>query len=377
MTWQRIRAVFRKECHHILRDPRSLLMALAVPVLLLLLFGFALSLDVDRIPTLIYDADQTADSRDLASRFEVSRYFHVSGYVNDYQSLEREIDHGRILVGVAIPKGYAERVRAGEKSAVQILLDGSDSNTASIALSYAESLVGQYAFQVRAKAQNHTAGTNLVLPIEPRLRVWYNSSLESKNYVVPGLIAVILMIIAALLTSLTIAREWETGTMEQLLATPLRPAEIVLGKMMAFFLVGAGDTIITVLAGVLVFHVPFRGNVLVFAATGCLYLCGALFWGIYLSAVTRSQLLAYQMGIVTSFLPSFLLSGFIYSVENMPEAVQMVTRIVPARYFVTIVKGILLKGVGLEVLWPETLFLVIFTALVFFGATRRLSQKLA
>lgn len=377
MIWLRVRAVFRKEWRHILRDPRSLLMALAVPVLLLLLFGFALSLDVDRIPTLIYDADQSADSRELVSRFQASRYFQVRGYVNDYHSLESEIDRSRILMGIVIPKRYGEHVRAGDKSDVQILLDGSDSNTASIALTYAESLVGQYAFQLRATAQNHNGGVNLELPIDPRVRVWYNSSLESKNYVVPGLIAVILMIIAALLTSLTIAREWETGTMEQLLATPLRPAEIVIGKMMAFFVVGAGDTVITVLAALLVFHVPFRGSVLVFAATSCVYLCGALFWGIYLSAVTKSQLLAYQMGIVTSFLPSFLLSGFIYSVENMPEAVQLVTRIVPARYFVTIVKGIFLKGVGLEVLWPEILFLALFSGLVFFGATRKLSQKLA
>lgn len=377
MSWLRVRAVFRKEWRHILRDPRSLMMALAVPVLLLLLFGFALSLDVDRIPTLIYDADQTADSRELISRFEASRYFQVRGYVNDYRSLELEIDRARILMGIAVPKRYGEHVHAGEKSEVQILLDGSDSNTASIALTYAESLVNQYAFQLRAKAQNHTGGTNLVLPVDTRLRVWYNSSLESKNYVVPGLIAVILMIIAALLTSLTIAREWETGTMEQLLATPLRPAEIVIGKMLAFFLVGAGDTVITVLAGIFVFHVPFRGSVLVFAATACIYLCGALFWGIYLSAATKSQLLAYQMGIVTSFLPSFLLSGFIYSVENMPQAVQIITRIVPARYFVTIVKGIFLKGVGLEVLWPETVFLVMFSALVFLGATRKLSRKLA
>jgi ABC-2 type transport system permease protein len=377
MTWLRVRAVFRKEWRHILRDPRSLTMALAVPVVLLLLFGFALSLDVDRIPTLIYDADQTADSRELLSRFQASRYFQVRGYVNDYRSLELEIDRATILMGIAVPRHYGERVEAGEKSEVQILLDGSDSNTASIALTYAESLVNQYAFQLRAKAQNHTGGMNLVLPVDPRLRVWYNASLESKNYVVPGLIAVILMIIAALLTSLTIAREWETGTMEQLLATPLRPAEIVIGKMMAFFLVGAGDTVITVLAGIFVFHVPFRGNILVFAVTACVYLCGALFWGIYLSAATKSQLLAYQLGIVTSFLPSFLLSGFIYSVENMPQAVQIITRIVPARYFVTIVKGIFLKGVGLEILWPETVFLVLFSGLVFFGATRKLSRKLA
>lgn len=377
MSWRRTRAVFRKEWRHIVRDPRSLLMALAVPLLLLLLFGFALSLDVDRIPTLIFDADGTVASRELVNRFQGSRFFQVRGFVNGYADIEHEIDRGTVLMGVAIPKQYGERIHSGEKATVQILLDGSDSNTASIALSYADSLVGQYAFQLRARAQNHTAGTNLVLPIEPRLRVWYNSSLESKNYVVPGLIAVILMIIAALLTSLTIAREWENGTMEQLLSTPLRPAEIVIGKMMAFFVVGAMDTCITVLAAVFIFDVPFRGSVVVFAATSCVFLCGALFWGIYLSAATRSQLLAYQMGIVTSFLPAFLLSGFIYSVENMPWAVQLITRIVPARYFVTIIKGIFLKGVGLEVLWPEFAFLIVFAVLVFFGATRKLSQKLA
>jgi ABC-2 type transport system permease protein len=377
MNWRRTRAIFRKECRHIIRDPRSLMMALAIPLLLLLLFGFALSLDVDRIPTLIYDADQTAASRELVNRFQGSRFFQVQGFVTGYAGIEHEIDRGTVLMGIAIPKQYGQRIHAGEKTTVQILLDGSDSNTASIALSYAESLVGQYAFQLRARAQNHTAGMDLVLPIEPRLRVWYNSSLESKNYVVPGLIAVILMIIAALLTSLTIAREWENGTMEQLLSTPLRPAEIVVGKMMAFFMVGAMDTVITVLAAVFIFDVPFRGNVLVFAATSCVYLCGALFWGIYLSAATKSQLLAYQMGIVTSFLPAFLLSGFIYSVENMPRAVELVTRVVPARYFVTIVKGIFLKGVGLEVLWPEVVFLIVFASLVFFGATRKLSRKLA
>jgi ABC-2 type transport system permease protein len=377
MNWRRVRAVTSKEWRHIVRDPRSLLMALAVPLLLLLLFGFALSLDVDQIPTLIYDADQTAASRELVSLFQGSRFFQVRGYVSNYREIEREIDRGTVLIGVVVPNQYGEHIHSGEKSEVQILIDGSDSNTASIALTYVESLVSRYAFQLRSRAQNHTGGTNVVLPVEARLRVWYNSSLESKNYVVPGLIAVILMIIAALLTSLTIAREWETGTMEQLLSTPLRPAEIVIGKMLAFFVVGAMDTVITVLAGIFVFDVPFRGDILFFAVTACIYLCGALFWGIYLSTTTKSQLLAYQMGLVTSFLPAFLLSGFIYSVENMPRAVELFTRIVPARYFVTLVKGVFLKGVGMEVLWPEVFFLVVFATVVFFGATRKLGQKLA
>jgi ABC-2 type transport system permease protein len=209
------------------------------------------------------------------------------------------------------------------------------------------------------------------------MRIWYNSTLESKNYVVPGLIAVMLMLISALLTSLTIAREWEMGTMEPLMSTPLRPSEIVLGKMAAYFIVGALDTVIAVVVGVFIFNVPFRGSLLLLAVTACVFLFGALCWGILLSAITKQQLLAYQMGIVTSFLPSFLLSGFLYATENMPPVIQAITHVVPARYFVTILKGIFLRGVGLEVLWVDFLFLIGFSLIVFFAATLKLRQKLA
>jgi ABC-2 type transport system permease protein len=214
-------------------------------------------------------------------------------------------------------------------------------------------------------------------PLDPRLHVWYNSTLESKNQVVPGLIAVILMIIAALLTSLTIAREWEMGSMEQLLSTPLRPAELVAGKMLAFFLLGVADMLIAVLVGLGVFHVPFRGSMLLLAASAAVFLFGALFWGIFISAVARSQLMAYQMGFITSFLPAFLLSGFIYAIENMPVPIQVISYIFPARYFVAILKGVFLKGVGLEVLWPEVLFLMAYTAAVFLLAVRKLRERIA
>ena len=369
MNVRRTRAVARKEFRHIVRDPRSLIMALAIPLLFLLLFGLALSLDVDRIPTLIYDADRSPQSRDLIHRFAGSRYFQILGFVDNYQVIERQIDRSEILLAVAIPNDYSRRVSRGEKADVQLIVDGSDSNTAAIALGYAEAVVSNYAQQLRR--------VPLGPPVDARLRVWYNSELQSKNYVVPGLIAVILMIIAALLTSLTIAREWEMGTMEQLLSTPLRPAELVLGKMLAFFAVGLADIVISVLTGVLVFRVPLRGDVLFLLFTSCIFLCGALFWGIFLSAVARTQLLAYQMGILTSFLPAFLLSGFIYATENMPLPIQIITRVVPARYFITILKGIFLKGVGIQVLWGETVFLLIFAVIVFLLATRKLKQKMA
>jgi ABC-2 type transport system permease protein len=377
MSFRRTRAMFRKELRHIVRDARSLALALALPMIMLLLFGYALSLDVDRIPTLVYDADGTPASRAVAREFQGSRFFDVRGFADSYAPLERAIDRNRILMGVAIPRGFGERVASGRRAEVQILLDGSDSNTASIALGYAQTLVRNYALVLRSKVQERMGGGRLEPPVDARLRVWYNSSLESKNYVVPGLIAVVLMIIAALLTSLTIAREWEMGTMEQLLSTPLRPAEAVLGKMAAYFVVGVADGVIALLVGLVVFHVPFRGSPWLLMVSGVVFLCGMLFWGIFISAVSRTQAQAYQMGVLSTFLPGFLLSGFVYSIETMPPVIRAITYIVPARYFVTTLKGIFLKGVGLEVLWGELVFLAAFAAVIFLLATRKLRQRLA
>lgn len=370
-------AVFRKEVLHILRDPRSLIMALAVPFLMLLLFGYALTLDVDRIPTLIYDHDRSPESRKLIERFAGSRYFHVLGSVTEYGTIERMIDRDECLLAVVIPHDYSRNLLTSKEAEVQLLFDGSDSNTASIALGYAESLVQAYAFELRAQALDRRGGQRLQLPVEARLRVWYNSELQSRNYIVPGLIAVILMIIAALLTSLTIAREWEMGSMEQLLSTPLRPHELVLGKMSAYFTLGLIDMLVAIGVGVHLFDVPLRGNPLLVLFTGCVFLMGALFWGILISAIARSQLLAFQMGMITSFLPAFLLSGFVYAIENMPVVIQVITYIFPSRYFITTLKGIFLKGVGFEVLWVEIAFLAAYAGIVFLLATRKVRQKLA
>ena len=377
MNYRRTRALFVKELRHIVRDPLSLIMALAVPVLMLVLFGFALSLDVDRIPTLVYDQDGTPASRDLVHQFQGSRYFQIRGFADHYDAIERGIDRDQILMGVVIPRDYSKNTAAGREAPVQILIDGSDSNTAAIALGYVDSLVQGYALTLRSDMQNRRGAGVSAPPVDARLRVWYNSSLESKNYVVPGLIAVILMIIAAMLTSLTIAREWEMGTMEQVLSTPMRPTEMVLGKMLAYFAVGLADTAIVVVAGIAVFQVPFRGSIVMLAVSSCLYLCGALFWGIFVSAWAKTQLMAYQTALISSFLPAFLLSGFVYATETMPPVIQAITYVVPARYFVTILKGVFLKGVGLKLLWGELGFLVLYAAIVFFLATRKLNQKLA
>ncbi len=375
MNLQRTGAAARKEVLHILRDPISLAMALALPILMILLFGYALTLDVDRIPALFYDADRTPASRDLVSRFEGSRYFHILGGVNDYREIERAIDRNECMLGIVIPRDYARDSAAGRNPQVQLLFDGSDSNTASIALGYATGIIQPLAAALRNPAAGSAAGARPA--VNTQLRVWYNSDLKSRNYIVPGLIGVILMIIGTLMTSLTLAREWEMGTMEQLLSTPLRPAEIALGKMSAYFVLGVVDMVLTVAVVVIFFGVPLRGSTLFLAFSGCLFLVGALFWGILVSALTRSQLAAYQLAMLTSCLPAFLLSGFVFAIENMPIPVQMITYLFPNRYFVTILKGIFLRGVGIEVLFLEVGLLAAYAGLIYLVVLKKLKQKVA
>jgi len=377
MNLRRTRAVAHKEFLHILRDPRSLGMALALPLLMIILFGYALTLDVDRIPMVVYDASRTPESRDLIDAFRGSRYFGVVAWTDRYGTIERYINKDQCLIGLVIQPTYAADLLSGRGAEVLLILDGSDSNTASIARGYATAVMLTYNARLLSDAANRRSGGSLAPQVDGRLRVWYNSELKSKNYVVPGLIALILMIISALLTSLTIAREWEMGSMEQLLSTPVRPAEIVIGKMSAFFALGAIDTLLAVAAGVGLFNVPLRGSILFLAATSCIFLIGALCWGILISALTRSQLVAYQLGMLSSFLPAFILSGFIFAIENMPALIQGVTYIFPTRYFVSILKGIFLRGVGLHVLWFEVLLLSIYAAVVFLIAVRKLRQKVA
>jgi len=377
MSLLRLRAVARKEFLHIRRDPRSLAIALVLPLVALLLFGWALTLDVDRIPTYVYDRDGTPESRAMIDQFRGSRYFDVRGYVHGYAPVDVDVDRSRILLAIVVPRNFGRDVQEGRAADIQAILDGSDSNTASIALGYTQGVVSAYAAQLRSEAQVRRGAGKLKAAVDPRVRVLYNADLKSKNFIVPGLIAVTMMIIAAMLTSLTIAREWETGTMEQLLSTPVRPVEMILGKLSAYFALGITDMLICVVVGVFVFEVPLRGSVWFLFFSSCLFLFGALCLGILVSTLARSQLLAYQLGVLTSFLPGFLLSGFIYSIENMPKVIQAVTYIVPARYFVTILKGVFLKGAGIQILATETAFLAVYAIVVAGIAVRKMRQKVA
>jgi ABC-2 type transport system permease protein len=371
----RLWAVARKEWIHIVRDPRSLAMGVAIPMLLLLLFGYALTLDVDEVPLIIWDQSETPASRELISGFEGSHYFSLRPFASDYRAVEHAIDHGEALIAVVIPSGFGSK-RAVTDTPVQILVDGSDANTAALAIGYAESVVRRWGVAAVVEELRRLGHPVASLPLDVRQRVWFNADMESKNYIIPGLIAVIMMVIASLLTSLTVAREWETGTMEQIISTQLKGPELVLGKFIPYFVIGLVDVLLAVLMGQFLFHVPLRGSVLLLFGMAAIFLTGALALGLVISIVTKGQLLASQLAMVLTFLPAFLLSGFMYDIGNMPPPIQVLTHLVPARYFVALLKGIYLKGVGLEVLAPDALLLVAFSLVMLLVAVRKFKKSL-
>ncbi|BCS55292.1 ABC transporter permease [Geobacter sp. SVR] len=391
MNLRRLKTVARKEFLHVLRDPRSLMMGIGIPMLLLFLFGYALTLDVDRVALAVWDQAGTAGSRELISRFAGSRYFDLRLSVDNYREIERAIDRREALIALIIPVDFDRRLSQGGTAAVQAIVDGSDPNTATIALGYAEATTATYSRDVVLKrigrsggitplseaGSSEADGGGKVLPaLELRPRFWFNADMASRNFIFPGLIAVVMMIMAAILTSLSMSREWETGTMEQLVATPLSGSELILGKLAPYFCIGMLDLVLCMVVGRFVFDIPLRGSLVLLVPLAVLFLFGALSFGMLISIIAKNQLLASQLAIVTTVLPAFLLSGFIFPIENMPLPIQTVTRIITARYFVYILRGVYLKDVGLEILWPEALFLAAFGIIVMTVAVRKFKKKI-
>ncbi len=376
MKFQRIKAVANKEFLHVIRDPRSLGMGIAIPMLLLFLFGYALTLDVDKVPLIVWDQSGSHASRDLISRFSGSRYFSLSRYVDNYRDIERAIDRRDALVALVIPSDFARRIDSGRKTPVQVILDGSDSNTATIAQGYADAVAQSYSQGISLEQARRMGGAATTARLEVRPRVWFNADMISKNYIVPGLIAVIMMVITALLTSLTVAREWETGTMEQLISTPLKGPELIVGKLIPYFTIGILDLVLSVLVGEFIFNIPLRGSLRLLFGMSVVFLIGALSLGMLISIIAKNQRLASQIAMVATMLPAFLLSGFIFPIDNMPLPIQGITHIVTARYFVAILRGIYLKDVGLHILAGEAAFLAVFGVVVITLAIRKFRKKI-
>jgi ABC-2 type transport system permease protein len=350
----RLWAIARKEGIQLRRDARSLGLAFVLPVIMLVLFGYAITTDVQHITTAIVDRDHTPESRALTEAFSGSNYFMVKYREQTDVGVEELIDLAKVRVVIVIPERFSVDLQSGRAAPVELLLDGSDAKTATVARGYADAIARTYSQNATIVPRHGPA------PVVAEGRVWYNETLDSAAMIVPGLIAVIMSIISAMLTSLTVSREWERGTMEQLAATPVSRAEVILGKLVPYLVIGLIDVAIAVIVGVFVFDVPFRGNLLTFALGTTMFLVGVLGLGTLLSTGLKSQLLASQAAIFATYLPALLFSGFMYTISNMPVALQYISRVVPARYYVSFTRGVFLKGNGLDVLWPAILGLAFY-----------------
>ncbi len=372
----RLMALARKEWIHVRRDIWSLILAFVIPVTLLLLFGYALTLDVDRVPTLVWNQDGTPASRRLISQIDGSRYFHIKRFIDTEAEVVHAIDSGEAIAVLVIPNGFSDDLAVGREAPVQVVLDGSDANTASIVRAYFNSIIAKCSLNLKVQWAKNRGLNGLNQPVNFQPRVWFNEDLTSRNFIIPGLIAVIMMILAALLTSLTVSKEWETGTMEQLISTPVKPAELVIGKLLPYLMIGAIDVLIVILMGRWLFQVPMRGSYLLLGGVSFIFLVGGLMIGMLVSIATKSQLLSSQLSVVITYLPALLLSGFVYPIDSMPLPLKAITHIVPARYFISMIESIYLKGLGLNAFWMDALLLTVFAVCMVGIAVRKFDKRL-
>jgi ABC-2 type transport system permease protein len=383
--WERLKHMLIKEFIQILRDPRMKAVIFVMPVLQLVVFGYAVTTDITEIPTAVADFEWSRQTRELVRRFESSGYFKVTRRVGSAAEVRDLVDRGTVKAALQFDPGFTRDLTRGRTAAVQVIVDGTDSNTASVVMDYANRIIVQYNQEASRDAlatQTEARGTPGPSDLQPRLggidlrsRAWYNPDLRSRNYNVPGVIAVILMLTSLLLTSMAIVREREIGTMEQLTVTPIRPAELILGKTLPFALIGFFDVALITAVAVFWFTVPIKGSLVLLLGATALYLLSTLGIGLFISTVSRTQ----QQALMSTFffyLPAVLLSGFMFPIANMPVVVQYVTYANPLRYFLVIIRGIFLKGNGPAVLWPEMLALLILGVAVITASSVRFQKRL-
>jgi len=367
--WERIREIIRKEFYQTLRDPRSRALLLGPPLLQLIIFGYAVNMDVERTKIAWMDMDGTYESRTLLSSLQGSRYFVVQEVLTREEQIAQVLDRGRITAVVRVLPGFARSALRGSAAGVQILVDGTNSNTAGIASNYISQAIAGYAAALQQEQRNarllaRMPGPGSPAPAGPaglavQNRVWFNPDLKSRVYFVPGVIVNIIALVTIMLTAMSIVREKEIGTMEQLMVTPLRPIELMLGKLLPFAIVGVLQAIVIIAAALLIFRIPFRGDPVLLFVSVLLFLLTSLGIGLFISTISRTQ----QQAMMTSFfffMPALLLSGFAFPIRNMPVPAQVLTYLNPLRYFMEIVRSAFLKGVGVRVLWPQVLALLLF-----------------
>ena len=376
MSLTRFFAVAKKEILQVLRDSRSLIIVLIMPVILVLLFGYGVNLDLKHLPIYVYDRDGSQQSQDLLKRFQASDYFEIERVVNNYADLTHAIDDGRATMGIVIPWDFSQRLRDGGPAEVQALVDGTDDNTANVVIGYAQAVVQGYSSDIQLDWLRDRGQIAQPAPVNVETRTWYNEDLESSAFIIPGVLALVMSVIGAFLTSLTIAREWERGTMEQLISTPVTPLEIMFGKLVPYFAIGMIDVIVCAVIALYWFHVPFRGSFMTLLFSSALFMIVVLSMGFFISVIAKNQLAASQIALLATFLPAFLLSGFLYAIEQMPVALQWFTRILPARYYVSLLKKIFLKGSPAALLYADLVPLAIFALVLALLATHSFQKRL-
>jgi ABC-2 type transport system permease protein len=372
----RFLAVAKKEIVQVLRDSRSLGIVLIMPVILVLLFGYGVNLDLKHLPIYVYDRDGSQPSQDLLKRFQASDYFTIAKVATSYPELTRALDDGHAKMAVVIPWDFSQRLQDGRPVQVQALVDASDDNTANVLIGYAQAVVQGYSSSAQLEWLRDHGQVAQPAAVGVQTRTWYNEDLESSAFIIPGVLALVMSVIGAFLTSLTIAREWERGTMEQLISTPVTPFEIMFGKLVPYFVIGMVDVIICALIALYWFHVPFRGSFTTLLLSSAMFLIVVLSMGFFISVVAKNQLAASQMALLATFLPAFLLSGFLYAIEQMPLVLQWITRILPARYYVSVLKKIFLKGSPTSLLYTDLVPLAVFTIVLALLATQSFHKRL-
>ena len=376
MSLTRLLAVARKEVIQIVRDARSLMIVVIMPVTLMLLFGYGVNLDLKGLPIYVFDRDGSQQSQDLLKRFQASEYFKIARVVDSYPEIARALDDGHAKMGIVIPWDFSQRLRSGGPVQVQALVDATDDNTANVVIGYAQAVVQGYSSEVQIDWLRERGQSLQPAAVSVETRTWYNEDLESSAFIVPGVLALVMSVIGAFLTSLTIAREWERGSMEQLISTPVSAMEIMLGKLAPYFVLGIFDVIVCAAIAIYWFQVPFRGSYLTSMVSSTLFMVVVLSLGFFISVVAKTQFAASQIALLVTFLPAFLLSGFLFSIDQMPVALQWITRIMPARYYVSLLKQIFLKGTPTAMLYADLIPLAIFALLLALLATRAFHKRL-
>lgn len=370
----RLRPVIIKEFRQIRRDPTSLGMLLVLPAALIVLVGYALNFDVKHVPFLVMDQSRTSESREFVAMFQHSEYFTQLGAADRYEEIEDAFMHGKAKIAFVLPPDFGRDLMGRRGGKVQILVDGSDANTGGQAMGYAVRMTMDYSNRILLEGLRRT-GRNVYIPIELQPRIWYNPDMVTSKFLVPGLIGFIIMLTAVISTSLTVVKEKERGTMEQIMVSPLRPIHVILGKTLPYTAIALVSATFILILGYLLFDIQIKGSMLLLYAGIMLLILGSLGQGLLISSVTDSQQVAFMASIFTTLLPSFLLSGFVFPVASMPVVLQVVSNLAVVKYFLIVVRGVMLKGVGFEAVWEQFLFMALFALITLGISVKRLQKR--